>query len=527
MNPMIKEQLQSRYGQLCIDDIMGVDLAFSIQLDNLLAFAQKLEKELSPLSFLDIIASVEENNSEYFEITYLMLSMQHQLLFAIRTRVGIREVLPTLTEIFPHCAYLEHEVFDLYGVNFSRPYTAGLYKHYLMEQFPLMEQPSAFNYLSLADADRFPALIQQKKETEVIVNLGPVHPLFQSGIRFLARLDDQKITGLELELGQLHKGVEHSMSQMPMAQLTHLGSLMGLSFADSLNCAIAMGLEQAYGLSISKKAEVVRVFVLELDRLAEHLNLFIRLAQQFHALPLLSQCLEAREFLADFMGKVCGKRIGGGTIRLGGSIDIFAHLSVHEFFLAVESLHRKVDKIEKLFCSKSSWKDILGDDCISRRFALTHQLAGPNLRASGVNWDWRKRRPYYFYNDLDFNIPCGVEGSSYDRFNICLMEMRESLHILTQLLDSIPSGHTESMLSKQEMTSKCKCRAVYVRIEGPRGELSVFLRFNKQGKYVGGKISPSTRSAAFALPSLIVGKNLDQFSSLYLSLGINPTEVDR
>lgn len=527
MNQNKKEYLQARYGQFLTDTIMGVDLEFSVQLDNFLLFIEKLSNDLSPLTFLDIVPCIEENNAEFFEITYLMLSMNHELILAVSTRIGKNEVMPTLTGLFPHCEYLEQEIFDLYGVRFTRQYSQGLFKHYLIKEFPMIESPTSFNFLSIADIDQFPSLNHMRRETEVIVNLGPVHPLFQSGIRFLARLEDQRISALELELGQLHKGVEQAMGQMSVNQLVHLGSLMGLSFADTLNCAIAMGLEQAYGLTISKKAEVARVFILELERIAEHLNTFIRLAQQFNSLPLLSACLETRDELASFMGKICGKRIGGGAIRLGGSVDLFSSISVHELFVAIELLLERVERIEKLFCSKASWKDILGDECISRKFAFEHQFTGPNLRASGVNWDWRKRRPYYFYHDLHFEVPCGVEGSNYDRFNICLIEMRESIKLLSQLLDSIPSGDTRMSPTKHELIARSKCRASYVRIEGPRGELSVFLRFNKQGKYTGGRIMPSTRSAAFSLPYLAVGKDLDQFSPLYLSLGINPTEVDR
>lgn len=519
------ENLKGRYQQMLRTDILGVDLAFSVRSENLLVFVQKIAEELSVLNWRDMIAQDAETSAEHFEIFYIFTSMPHQLTLAVSVYHAKQECLPSLTELYPHAAYLEHEVNESQGVRFTRQYTPGLYRHPLMDVHRQMPN-GFFANDGLVDIDHFLQVQHQRQIDDSIVNFAPGNPIFRNAPRMMARLSDQRIEALEVDVGHRHSGVEKAAVSMSCERLVHLGSLMGLGFADTLNGLMAMALERAAGLSITPKAEIIRVFVFELDRIADHLNQFILLAQHYHAHALLEQCLLARDLLASFSAKTVGKRVGGGAIRLGGTIDIFSQLSVYDFFSAVEGLIAAVDGIEKTFASKKSWKDLFDCPSISKQQVIDLNLLGPVLRASSVNWDYRKRYPYYLYGELRFEVPCGVEGSCYDRYLVCLAEIRQSLSILVQLLDSIPSGTATIPLARNLMIPST-VKHVFSCVEAPRGELGAFISFGRNSTIRHVKLMPSTRSTVFALPQLSAGLNLDQFSAFYLSLGINSTEVDR
>lgn len=525
MNLQLKKQLELKYPQLLANNFAGVDLCFTVQLDNLLSFVTKLNQELAEPRLVDIVAAEVDRAQSHLDLTYLFLSLEHQLLVAVQTTVDKSDVIPSISSIWSDASFREHEVFDFFKLKFSSGVMTRLYCHHQMKQFPMVEKVEPFSYMSMSDIDLFPKLKDGLRPEQTILNIGPTHPLLNCGMRALAKVQDESILQLEIEVGLQHKGIEKSASQMTPDRLVHLGSFMGLSFADSLNCAVAMCLEQISGLKISKRAEVIRTFLLELERLAEHLDSFVKLSVLFESRPLMAVCLRARDYLAEVRAKLTGKRMSGGAIRLGGAIDIFKNTILHDLFESIDFLLKEVATLESLFCSKKSWRDILEGGEISRSFAISKSLVGPNLRASGVNWDWRKRRPYYFYGDLKFEVPCGVEGTNYDRYVVRLFEMKESLSIMQQLLESIPSGR--SLASHSESFKDMKKTKSYLRIEGPQGELGVFVYFNAEGQVTRCKISPSTISSAFALSELAPSHSLDAFSSIFLSLGINPTEMDR
>ena len=337
-----------------------------------------------------------------------------------------------------------------------------------------------------------------KKIKNFTINFGPQHPAAHGVLRLVLELKGEIIHRADPHIGLLHRGTEKLIE--------YKNYIQALPYFDRLDYVSMMAQEHTYCLAVEKlvnckvpaRAQYLRVLFAEITRILNHL-----LAVGCHAMdvgastPLLWS-FEEREKLMEFYERVSGARMHAAYFRPGGvSMDIPKGL-LNDIYIFIKQFSLRIDEIEELLTDNRIWKQRLVDvGIVSLKDALDWGFSGVMLRGSGIKWDLRKTQPYDKYNEFNFRIPVGTNGDCYDRYLIRVLEMRESLKIIEQCLNSIevglyktadnkitPPSRTDIKTSMESLTHHFKIftqgfvvdkKETYMASEAPKGEFGVFI----------------------------------------------------
>jgi NADH dehydrogenase (ubiquinone) Fe-S protein 2 len=346
---------------------------------------------------------------------------------------------------------------------------------------------------------------QYKKLRNFSLNFGPQHPAAHGVLRLILELDGEVVERADPHIGLLHRGTEKLIEYKTYMQ--------ALPYFDRLDYVSMMVQEHCYSLAVEElqnvivplRAKYIRVLFSEITRLLNHLLAVTTHALDVGALTPFLWAFEEREKLMEFYERVSGARMHAAYIRPGGvSQDLPIGLldDVYRFALQFGS---RVDEIEELLTNNRIWKQrLVNIGVVTSSQALNWGFSGVMLRGSGIAWDLRKMQPYEVYEHFDFNIPVGKNGDCYDRYLIRIQEMRESLKIILQCLNSLPSGFIKCDDKKFVVPSRSHMKTnmeslihhfklytegysvpageSFVSVEAPKGEFSVFLVSNDSNK---------------------------------------------
>lgn len=340
-----------------------------------------------------------------------------------------------------------------------------------------------------------------KKINNFMLNFGPQHPAAHGVLRLVLELNGEVVERADPHIGLLHRGTEKLIE--------YKNYMQALPYFDRLDYVSMMAQEHAYSLAIENllkisiplRAKYIRVIFLEITRLLNHLLALTTHALDVGALTPFLWGFEEREKLMEFYERVSGARLHAAYIRPGGvSQDLPLGLceDINSF---LDSFSFRIDEIEELLTSNRIWKErLINVGVVSARDALNLGFSGVMLRGSGVNWDLRKSVSYEVYGDLSFSVPVGERGDCYDRYLIRIEEMRQSIRIIKQCIDSIPSGFVkvddrkisppsrammkhsmESLVHHFKLYSEgfsVPSSEFYVATEAPKGEFGVYVVSN-------------------------------------------------
>jgi NADH dehydrogenase (ubiquinone) Fe-S protein 2 len=293
-----------------------------------------------------------------------------------------------------------------------------------------------------ANANNVERISQEVKEIKSFtLNFGPQHPSAHGVLRLVLELDGEIVLKADPHVGLLHRGTEKLIEYKTFTQ--------ALPYFDRLDYVSTMAQEHVYTLAVEKllrcdvplRAQYIRVLFLEMTRIMNHLLAISCHALDVGAMTPLLWAFEEREKLHEFYERVSGARFHAAYIRPGGvSQDMPLGLS-EDIFVFVDNFAKRLDEIEEMLTGNRIWKQRLVDiGVVTADEALAWGFSGVMLRGSGVSWDLRKNQPYEVYDKLDFDIPVGLNGDSYDRYMIRIEEMRQSLRIMAQCLNEMPEG---------------------------------------------------------------------------------------
>lgn len=333
------------------------------------------------------------------------------------------------------------------------------------------------------------------------LNFGPQHPAAHGVLRLVLELEGEVITKADPHIGLLHRGTEKLIEYRTYVQ--------ALPYFDRLDYVSMMAQEHVYCLAVEKllrcqvplRAQYIRVIYSELTRIMNHLLALTTHAMDVGAITPFLWVFEEREKLMEFYERVSGARMHAAYFRPGGvSYDLPVGL-LDDIYTFIKQFKFRIDDMEEMLTSNRIWKQRLVDiGVVSLDEALNWGFSGVMLRGSGAYWDLRKTDPYEVYGELDFEIPVGQNGDSYDRYLIRIEEMRQSLHIIQQCLNKIPAGFIKTdnkkitppsrALMKHSMESLIhhfklfsegfvvESDTAYAVAETPKGELGVYLVSN-------------------------------------------------
>ncbi|MDH5542296.1 MAG: NADH-quinone oxidoreductase subunit D [Nitrospinota bacterium] len=319
---------------------------------------------------------------------------------------------------------------------------------------------------------------------EMILNMGPSHPATHGTVRFLLKLDGEKIVHMETEIGYLHRGFEKHCENGTWTQAFPYTDRLNYNSAMQNNVAYALAVEKLMGVSdkLPERAQYIRVMVCELARLADHYTNLGAAALELGALTAFIYLVESRELVWDLIESVCGARLTSNYIRIGGlSADLPEGFKEHvkEVFDKTKVL---CDEFDRLLTHNRIFVDRMRDVApISKEDAIAFGFTGPCLRAAGVEYDVRKANPYLVYDKLDFDVPVGTTGDNFDIYLVRLEEINQSIRIVEQVLEKMPEGPINiddpavRQPSKEDVSSKMESMIFHFKnqIEGikvPKGE---------------------------------------------------------
>ncbi len=308
----------------------------------------------------------------------------------------------------------------------------------------------------------------------VVVNLGPQHPSTHGVFRLKVTLDGEIVQDAEMRIGYLHRSMEKLAEERTYTQNIPFTDRIDYLAAMSNNLAYCLAAEELLGIEVPPRAQAIRVMFAELQRVASHAmanGTFINDCGAWHT-PLFYMFRD-RERVLDMFEMTCGARLTTNYMRIGGvAFDLPDELlPTLESFLA-DMPDRIADYEALLMENEILHARARGVGVISPEMAINSSLSGPVLRATGVPWDLRKANPYCGYENYEFDVPVGEQGDCFDRFLVRMAEVKESLKILRQVVDTLPDG---PWLADVPLHARPEPGEAYARVESPRGELGFYL----------------------------------------------------
>jgi NADH-quinone oxidoreductase subunit D len=274
------------------------------------------------------------------------------------------------------------------------------------------------------------------------LNLGPTHPATHGIFQNVLRVDGEKILSSEQTVGYIHRAFEKLAERRPYNQITPITDRLNYCSSPINNMGWEMTVEKLIGADIPKKVHYMRVIVMELARIADHLVCNSVVGVDTGALTGFTYVFQEREKIYELFEEICGARLTTNIGRIGGFERDFSPTFHYKLKSFLKNFHKVFNEFDSLLARNRIFMDrTRNTGPISAERALQYGFTGPNLRAAGVDYDVRVMNPYSSYQDFDFTIPLGVNGDTYDRFMVRQEEMRQSLKIIEQAYKNIPEGN--------------------------------------------------------------------------------------
>jgi len=285
-------------------------------------------------------------------------------------------------------------------------------------------------------------LVEKIFETrELNVNMGPQHPATHGVLRLVLDIDGETIVRVTPYIGYLHRGIEKLGENLSYFQALPLTDRMDYVSAMSNNIGYVNAVERLVDIEAPERAKFIRTIVGEMSRISNHLLWLATHALDIGAMTVFLYCFREREWILELFEKICGARLTVTYPRIGGVRNDVSQEFLESLYKFTEEFPSRILEYETLIDQNRIWlKRTKGIGVISAEEAINWGLTGPTLRGSGVPYDIRKHMPYDAYDKVDFEVPVGTEGDTYDRYRCRMMEMRQSNNIIRQCIEKLPIG---------------------------------------------------------------------------------------
>lgn len=400
--------------------------------------------------------------------------------------------------------------------------------------------------------DQYKHLVSERALTgeTMLLNMGPQHPSTHGVLRLLLELDGEVVINCIPDIGFLHTGVEKNMEAKTFQKAEVMTDRLDYMNTMGNNLSYVMAVEKLVDLDVPPRAQALRVILVELQRIASHLVWLGTSGLDLAAMSMFLYCFREREQILDIFELVSGQRMMTTYLRPGGvwrDVPVEFEKAVRDF---IKIFPKRIDEYEKLLTKNPLFIDRMVDiGYLSKETALSYGVTGPTLRASGVDWDLRKARPYCGYEQYDFNVPVLTEGDTYARYLVRIEELRESLKIVEQALNKLPMGpvrsdnrkfvpppRSEIGVSMEALIHHFKLwtegfpapdASIYSAVESPRGELGVFIAGDGGPKPRRVHLRTPSFDNLAVVPEIVKGHLVADLVAILASIDIVLGDIDR
>jgi len=403
--------------------------------------------------------------------------------------------------------------------------------------------------------DELPDLQGEK----MVLNMGPSHPSTHGVLRIILELDGETITKAIPDVGYLHRGDEKIAENMTWNQFVPYTDRLDYLAPMANNVAYALAVEKLFGIQdqLPPRCQYIRTICCELSRISSHLLGIGCFAMDVGAMTVFLLTFTEREKIYNLQEALTGARLTTSYTRIGGVSRDLPPGWVEQCRKFLREVVVNIAEVEALLTRNKIWVDRTRDvGVISKDVAIEYGLSGPNLRASGVDYDLRKQQPYLIYKELDFEVPLGSVGDCYDRYLVRMEEMRQSVKLVHQCLDKLPGGANNAskepvsiqdgkitlppkgkvLSSMEELIHQfmivttgvnAPVGEVYFGHENPKGELGFYINSRGGGTPYRLKIRAPSFVNLSVLPHLLPGHLMSDTVSILGSLDFVMGECDR
>ena len=396
-----------------------------------------------------------------FTVVYHLMSFSGNCDFRVKVPLMDADLnIPTVTGLWPAANWYEREAWDMFAINFEgHPNLYRLILPPTWEGHPLRkEHPARATEMDPYSLDDDQAGYEQdallfnpeqwgmKRKSEdsefMFLNLGPNHPSVHGAFRIALQLDGEILIDAVPDIGYHHRGAEKMAERqswhtfIPYTdRIDYLGGVMN-------NLPYVMAVEKMAGIEVPERAKVIRIMLAEMFRICSHLLFYGTFAQDVGQLSPIFYMFVERERIFNIIESICGARMHPGWFRIGGVAQDLPEgwdMRVREL---LEFMPPRIDEYDSMVLNNGILKRrTQGVGVYDTQEAFDWGVTGAGLRATGLEWDFRKQRPYAGYDNFEFDVPIAVNGDCYDRCAVRVEEMRQSLRIIKQCLDNMPGGH--------------------------------------------------------------------------------------
>ena len=311
------------------------------------------------------------------------------------------------------------------------------------------------------------------KTQEILVNLGPQHPSTHGVYRCVLTLDGEFVTNAVSVTGYLHRGMEKLAEAKTYTQFIPYNDRLDYVGAMLNGIGYVQAVEKLMEVEVPERAEYLRIILGELSRIANHMLYVGCFSLDVAGFTGWMYCFRDREKVLDLLEMVTGSRLTFSFARIGGMAEDLPEEFMPKLKEFLASFHASIDEYNGLITGNEILQArSVGIARLSAEDAISYGLTGPNLRASGVNYDLRKAQPYGIYDRFDFDVPVLNNGDNFDRYRMRILEMEQSYRIIQQAIESLPEG---PVMAKVPKVLKPAAGEAYHQVEAAKGILGFYI----------------------------------------------------
>ena len=526
----------------------------------------RLKKDEDFTILLDMTAvdysKFPDSTPSRFAVVYVLRSSDFKKETTVKAFVSDETLsVDTVSDIFPSANWAEREAYDQYGVIFlNHPNLKRVLNHKQFIGHPLRKDYKITQGQICTETedlmDEMLPLLKSKGYTDeeiadlMLLNVGPSHPASHGTIRNFVALEGETIAACVTEIGYLHRGFEKACEHHTYSQVIPYTDRLNYCSAILNNIGWAKAIEDMMKIEITPRAKMIRVVIGELSRIIDHFVCNAANMVDLGGLTSLWYLFGARDQAYDLLSKLTGARLTNTYTRIGGlEFDLYDGFE-KDLEEVLKTSEKAIEDVLSLIAHNKLFHDRTQDvGVIKADFALANGISGPNLRAAGVAHDLRKDKPYYGYENFDFDLVIGSHGDVYDRMMCRFEESIQSIKIIRQAMKNMPDGainvyapnlvlpnkkdvygNIEGLMNQFKLTFegiKVPKGEYYSSTEGGNGELGFFIVSDGSGRPYKVKCRPPCFYALGAYAKIVEGGMLADAVVTMASMNFIAGEFDR